>query len=282
MKGKKGQGLEIIGALLVVVFVVGVIVAMLGFDTVDANHLGVKVKLGEMKGVMEPGLKWTGLFTSVYQYDLRLRKSKVELQGGASAVDKTGQAIFATINVNYRVKPAHITIIKLFTNVGLDSVIADRLNIDAIIREGFKQATVKYDALEILDKRQEVKNLAKENIKSNFPGDYFEINDIVITNIDFSESFKNAIEEKKTAEQLALKEQNQLEVVKFQQQQEIEKYKAEAEKLRLQKREVSALLNQRQWIDKWDGKLPTYIMTTSDNTNMLLQLPTIGDVNVNP
>ena len=44
-----------------------------------------------------------------------------------------------------------------------------------IVREGFKQATVQFEALEILEKRQEVKELAKENIRKNFPEEYFEI-----------------------------------------------------------------------------------------------------------
>jgi len=179
---------------------------------------------------------------------------------------------YATININYKIKHDKNTIIRLYSEVGTNDVIADRLNIDAIVAEGFKQATVKYDALEILDKRQEVKELAKENIRANFPKNFFEIQDIVITNIDFSENFKNAIEAKKTAEQDALKEQNQLEVVKFQQQQEIEKYKAEAEKMRLQKAEVSALLNEQKMIEKWDGKLPQYLIITPDSQGMFLQL----------
>lgn len=271
----KGEYYHIIGGIFVFLFIGALLLLFLGFDTVDANHIGVKVRLGELIGTQDAGMQWTGLFTHVYQYDLRVRKVVVELQGSQSAVDKTGQSVFATINVNYKVKPSHETVTNLYKNVGTDSVIEDRLNLDAIIREGFKQATVKYDALEILEKRQEVKELAKEYIHNNFPKEYFEINDIVITNIDFSENFKRAIEDKKTAEQLALKEENQLEVVKFQQQQEIEKYKAEAEKLRLQKQEVSELLNQRMWIEKWDGKLPTYMITTAETQDQLLNLPTM-------
>lgn len=268
---------EVIGVLAIMVFVVALFVGLSGFDKVEANHLGVKVRLGEVIGHMDAGMQWTGMFVQVHQYDLRLRKEVIDLTGGNSAVDKTGQAVFATINVNYRVKPKPDTIIKLYTNVGKDNVIADRLNLEAIIREGFKQATVKYDALEILEKRQKVKQEAKEFIRSNFPSEYFEIVDIVITNIDFSEQFKQAIEDKKTAEQTALKEKNQLEVVKFQQQQEIEKYKAEAEKLRLQKTQVTALLNQQKWIEKWDGRLPEYMITSGDTQGMLLNLP-VGKV----
>jgi regulator of protease activity HflC (stomatin/prohibitin superfamily) len=271
---KAQNGAAAAGVVMLILFFGGIIVLFMGIDTVDANHLGVMVRLGQIKGVQEPGMKWTGMFTSVYQYDLRTRKETIDLSGANSAVDKTGQAVYATININYRVKPTKDTVTNLYKNVGRDADIADRLNIIPIVREGFKQATVQYEALEILEKRQEVKEQAKEYIRNNFPADYFEIEDIIITNIDFSEGFKEAIEQKKIAEQNALKEENQLEVVKFQQQQEIEKYKAEAEKLRLQKSQVTALLNQQKWIEKWDGQLPVYMMGTGNDMSMLLQMPT--------
>ena len=270
---KKGQSMAGFGVVFVILLFIGVVISFLGFDQVEANHLGVKVKFGQVIGPMEAGLQWTGLFTAVHQYDLRIRKAQIDLSGENSAVDKTGQAVFSTINVNYRLKPDKETVLNLFKKVGPDNVIADRLNIDAIIREGFNQATVKYDALEILDKRQQVKEEAKEFIQNNFPKDYFEITDIVVTNIDFSPQFKQAIEDKKTAEQTALMEENQLEVVKFQQQQEIEKYKAEAEKLRLQKNELNELLIQQQWISRWDGKLPTYMISSGETQTQLLNLP---------
>lgn len=271
---KKAQTPQVVGVIAVafILFIGLVIVLSLGFDVVDANHLGVMVQLGSLRGVMEPGLKWTGLFTHVYSYDLRMRKAVIEMGASNSAVDKTGQAVYATINVNYRILPKKDVVTKLYQEVGTNDMIDDRLNINAIITEGFKQATVKYDALAILDKRQEVKELAINNIRNNFPKDYFEIDDIVVTNIDFSTEFKNAIEQKKTAEQNAIKEKNQVEVVRFQQQQEIEVYKAQAEKLRLQKAEVTALLNEQKMIDKWDGKLPQYLIITPDSNGMFLQL----------
>lgn len=271
---KKGQAGMAIVIFLVIVTFVGFIALALGFDAVDASHEGVMVQFGQIKGIMDPGMGWTGLFTHVEQYDLRTRKAVIDLKSDNSAVDKTGQAVYATIAVNYRIKPNRDVVKDLYAKIGPDDVISDRLNIEALIIEGFKQAVVKYEALEILDKRQEVKEQAIENIRANFPKDYFEIQDIVISNIDFSPGFKDAIDQKKIAEQLAIKEKNQVEVVRFQQQQEIERYKAEAEKLRLQKTEITALLNQQKWIEKWDGKLPNYIITSSESANVLMQLPT--------
>lgn len=272
---KKGQSVELgVTAVVVILLLLGtVLVLMLGYDMVEPSHLGVKVRFGEIKGVMENGFRWTGLFTTVHKYDLRTRKVVIELIGDNSAVDKTGQYISSTINVNYRVRRDKETILSLYTNIGRDNVIADRLNIDAIIREGFKQATVKYDALEIIDKRQEVKELAKENIRSNFPSEYFEIENIVVTNIDFSQGFKKAIEDKKIAEQRALEEENKLQVVIFQQKQAIEKFKADAEKIKLQSQALTELTLRQKYLETWDGKLPIYMISNPETMSMFLPSP---------
>lgn len=271
-QGNKAQEIGIAVVIFVIIMVVGIIFAFLGFDQVVANHLGVKVRLGQVTGTMEAGVQWTGLLTHVEQYDMRIRQAKVEMLEDQSATDKDGQSVYGAVSVNYRVKQNDIVVQELFKNVGEDKDIAKVLNIEPIIREGFKQASVQYEAIEILQNRQEVKELAKENIRRNFPAQYFEIVDIVVDNIDFSDEFKNAIEQKKVATQNKLKEQEQVEVVKFQQQQEIEVYKAEAEKLRLQKQQVTDQLNTQLMLNKWDGSLPQYLIITPDSQGMFLQL----------
>lgn len=274
---RKGQDF-LVGtiAVIFVIAVVGVFIALLmGFDKVEANHLGVQVKFGQIVGVQEPSLQWTGLWTDVYQYDMRTRKAEIELSGSNSAVDKTGQYISATINVNYRLKRDPETVKKLYSNIGTDQYIADVLNIDAIIKEGFKQTTTQYDALEILEKRQEVKEQAIENIRKNFPAEYFEIEQIVVTNIDFSQAFKQAIEDKKIAEQNAIMEENKLQVVIFQQKQEIEKFKADAEKIRLQSQALTDLTLRQKYLETWDGHLPQYMIANQDTINMFLPSPSL-------
>lgn len=251
------------------------IILLTGIDMVPANHRGVKVQFGKILGAMEPGIQWTGLFVSVHEYDMKIRKSVIKMENDFYAPDKTGQPIYAYIAVNYRVK--RDSVVSLYKNVGKDKVIVDILNIHPIISEAFKQATVQYEALEILEKRQEVKELAKANIHRNFPEEYFEIVDIVISDIHFSEKFQQAIDDKKTALQLAEKAENDLQKVIFEQQQEIEKSKADAEKLRLQKAEITPLLIQKQWIEKWQGQLPLYWLTPPDGMDMMMILPEVSE-----
>lgn len=278
---KKGQEKTVAFIVVFVILVIaGIIIGSLGFDSVDASHLGVKVKLGEIQGTMTPGFAWTGLLVHTYQYDMRVRSMTVQMVGEESATDKDGQAVYGNIAVNYRLKHNASVVESLYANIGKDDVVDEILLIEPIIREGYKQATVQYEAMEILENRQSVKEEAKRIISENFPSEYFEIENIVVSNIDFSQEFKDAIEDKKVATQEKLKEQEMVEVVKAQQEQEIEKYKAEAEKLKLQKNELNELLVMQQLIDKWDGTTAQTVIISGEDTgnNMLLQLAT-GNLN---
>jgi regulator of protease activity HflC (stomatin/prohibitin superfamily) len=267
---------EKVGAAFVVfllVFAAGAIICFMGFDIVQASHKGVMVRFGEIKGVMEPGIKWTGLFTSVEPYDLRIRKSTVKMEGAFCAPDKTGQCIYAQIDVNYKLKDNSVQ--SAYVHVGKDTEIVDKLNIVPIIVESFKRTTVQYEALDLLSHREEVAKATEDRIRERFPEEYFTIESVVVSNIDYSAQFNAAIDAAKTAVQLAQKAENDLERIKFEQQQEIEKYKADAEKLRLQKSEITEMLIQKQWIEKWDGKLPLYVISSQGTQDVLMNLPTI-------
>lgn len=93
------------------------------------------------------------------------------------------------------------------------------------------------------------------------------LEDVFITNFEFSESFDKAIESKVTAEQRALESKNKLEQIKFEAQQQIETAKAEAESIRIKAQAVTqqggADYVKLQAIQKWDGKLPTQMITGS-------------------
>jgi len=280
---KKGQ----LGAVAVIVGVIVLIfVFFAGFDTVDASHKGVMIQFGNILGVQEPGIQWTGLFTNVEHYDMRTRKVELKMEGANGAATKEGQDVYATINVNYRIRPNAEVVVKLYQNIGREDNIEDVLNLKPIITEAFKQNTVKYGWEGVLDKREELKDKTVETIKEHFPNEYFEIESIVITNIGFSSAFESELEAKQVATQTALKEQNNLVTVEYQQKQEIEKYKAEAEKNRLQytadterlkaqKEQLTPEIIQKEWIAKWNGQLPMYVITSQENANTLMQLPSV-------
>jgi len=78
-----------------------------------------------------------------------------------------------------------------------------------------------------------------------------------IVNFDFSEEFNKAIEAKQTAQQQALKAEQDLARIKVEAEQMLTKSKAEAEAYQLKNQQITDKIIMMQFVEKWDGKLPT-------------------------
>ena len=302
---KQAQGTAI-GAVVIfaVVCLAALIIGLAGFDQVSANNIGVMDRFGVIQGSMNPGLRWTGLFVHVTSYPISIQK--IELQK-VRAVDKTGQDVFADVVVTYRLQSIE-TPQRLYKEVG---PVADmrwveaQLAVPEKIQEALKQVTVKYEALEILEKRDEVRLNAEKRIEDLFPKEYFQIVSITVTNIDFQPSFNAAIQLKKDNTQLAQAAQEAVKKSQYEADQAIQVARgasesmmkkadgdaytvsvmadadahkkkvtgeAEAYALKLKKQELTALMVNNNWIDRWNGQLPTYVM--GDSSNVMMVLPT--------
>jgi prohibitin 2 len=287
---KKGQGLgTAIGIILVVGFVATMIILLMGYDVVDASHLGVMNRFGVILGVMQSGMRWTGLMTHVEQYDLRERQMTVEMFDPLnSAVDKDGQMVFARIQVNYRLNPDSVQ--DAYRKVGLDRDMAKILNIEGIIKENFKVITAHYSSTQMWQNRTLIKDQAIVQIENKFPKEYFILDNVIISDLDYAQKFKDAIEAEKENEKLALAAQAAVSIAKFQADSAIETARgigesnkiqkiaaaeADARALELKRLQITPLMVQNNWIDKWSGNLPNFLITSGSeqNSNLLLQLP---------
>ncbi len=291
MKGNKAQA-GAIGIAVIVILFFGMIFLFAGFDTVDASHIGVKNRFGVIQGTMMPGMAWTGLFVHVEQYDLRMDKMTVEmLEGETTSVDIDGQTIKARIQINYRLNSENVQ--EAYSKVGRQKDMPSILNLDGIIREGFKTTTSKYKSKEIWQKRQQVKEEAITTIKANFPSDYYVLENVIISDLDFNPDFIKAIEAQKTNEELAIAEEKGVQVAKFRADQQIEqargqaesqalivlkKAEAEAEALALKKQQLTPLMVQNNWIDAWragGAMVPMYI-AGGEGQQFLMEMPSFA------
>ena len=102
---------------------------------------------------------------------------------------------------------------------------------------------------------------------------YVDIQTVVMTNIDFSEAFENAVEEKMIAEQNQLKAnyENEAKIAKAKADAEAKIVAAEAEAKSndlLEKSLTDKILRQ-MYIEKWDGKLPNTVAGDTGSTIMI-------------
>ena len=194
------------------------------------------------------------LFQTVKHVDVKIAK----IQANCDSVSKNLQDTKSTIVLNFHPKVDKVN--KLYQEIGPE--FKERV-VDPVIQEIVKATTARYTAVELIQKREEVRNIMKGMLYDRLKERYLAVDDLAIVNFNFSDEFTKAIESKQTAEQLALKALRDLDRIKIEADQRIAQAKAEAEAFRLQKQNISAeLIELRQIeasvlaINKWDGNCP--------------------------
>lgn len=237
--------------LAVAILVVGVVVFS-SFTVVSAGHTGVVLTFGAVEDtVLDEGLHFKIPFIQrVVQVNNRTQK--IETEGSASSKDL--QIVSYVVAVNYHVN--NDSSASLYQNVGVDY---GTVVVVPAIKESIKAVSAQYTAEELITKRQAVGDQIKEALseKINQYGLTVEIFNIV--NFDFSEEFNAAVEAKQTAQQNALKAEQDLARIEVEAKQKITQAEAEAESIRLIQ---EALAKSPDYVDyikwsKWNGELPT-------------------------
>lgn len=213
--------------------------------------------------IYEPWFNFKNPFLDrVVMMDVRNRK----VEADASSASKDLQSVSTIIALNYSINKDKI--ISLYSTVGNNDNIENVL-IKPALQESIKASTSQYNASDLITKRELVKKEIEDNLRGKTESLWIKINQLNIVNFDFSEQFNQIVEQKVTAEQQALAEKNKLETVKYQAQQSIEQAKAEAEKIKIQAEAITkqwgAEYVQLQWINKWDGKLPSTMLWSDSN-----------------
>ena len=244
---------EVINIPKIVIFsIVGlfaIITMFSSFKTIKSGEVGLKVRFGKIVDS-----KLTEGFNLKIPYvekivKVNIKTQKIELTTESSTKDmQTVQTILA---VNFRVEKDQA--VKLYKNVG--NSYKDTILTPAI-QESVKSAMSKYSAEEVITKRNEVSMECLKTLQKKVKKYGLSIQDFNIIDLSFSQAYKQAVEEKTIAEQKVLTAQQNLEKARVENEQKV----AEAEATR----KVNELLNQtitddilaKQFIEKWDGKLP--------------------------
>lgn len=244
---KKISPLVIVAAVLLIFWIFSPFVIVgAGERGVVFNQLhGVEQKiLGEGFSFIIPVIE------RVIKMDVRIRKSDTRSTGAS----KDLQTVATEIVLNYHLFPDKVN--KVYQQIGLEY---EKRIIDPAVQEIVKAVTAKFTAEELITKRQFVKDEIKTSLHDRLMANNISLDELNITDFQFSKGFNEAIESKQTAEQLALKAQRDLERIKIEGQQKVVQAKAEAEAQRIQKETISPIVLQLRAIEKWDGKFPQVI-----------------------
>ena len=252
---KTARNIIITAAVVVLV----AIIAGTCFTVVRAGHTGVVLTFGAVEDkMMSEGLNFKIPFVQTV-VQMNNRTQKTETEGTASSKDL--QILSYVVAVNYHVDDASSA--KLYQDVGMDY---GNVIIVPAIQESIKAVSAQFTAEELITKRQTVGDQIKEALAEKIGSYGITVEMFNIVNFDFSEEFNAAVEAKQTAQQQALKAEQDLARIEVEAKQKITQAQAEAESIKLVQEALSASPDYVEYIkwNKWDGKLPTVMGGNSD------------------
>jgi regulator of protease activity HflC (stomatin/prohibitin superfamily) len=159
---------------------------------------------------------------------------------------------------------------------------ADRL-ISPTIQESVKASIAKFNAEELITKRETAKDVIGQAIKSTLTSNDILVENVFITDFKFSPAFSTQIEQKVVALQKYLTEQNNLRSIQVVANQtvvqaeaaarsNVAKASGEAKAIEIISSQLKSSPEYLQWqsINRWNGKLP---YASGENALPFFQLP---------
>jgi prohibitin 2 len=258
LRGGTISALATLGAIVLI----GLFALSNATTVVDAGTRGVVKTFGEVTGVYDEGLHFrTPFITSVVPVDVKTQR----LVSESSAASADLQFVTTQVVLNYRPDPELVG--SLVREIGTDY---ESKIIDPAIQESVKAATAQFTAENLITQRPLVSESIRQVLIDRLTPRGLIVEEVSITEFNFSEEFSRAIEAKQVAEQDALRAERELRRAQIESQQQVARAEAEAEArilvaraeaegLRLQREVISPELLQLRFIERWDGILPRFM-----------------------
>ena len=203
------------GVVMMILF----IIVPWNFYTVNSGEAVVIKHLGEAKEIKTAGTYANFWMTnSRERYDTKVRNIDIETM----TYSNDAQTMTIQMTIQYSINSEHL--IDVVNKYGDISMLENK--IQSVSIEKTKAILSSYKAMDIIANRSEMSPIVSTAIKETITSDYYvTISTVVMTNIDFTDAFEKAVEEKMIAEQKKLQAQYENETA-------VAKAKAEADALR--------------------------------------------------
>jgi regulator of protease activity HflC (stomatin/prohibitin superfamily) len=274
--------------------------AIIGFGivtSVPTGHTGILTTFGKVEDVtLEAGVQFKAPWQEIVCMDNRTQKGTVEMKGFSKDI----QEVSIKYSINYQINKQNAQ--NIYKSIGVDYY--DRV-MSPRIQETVKNVIANYDAEQLINSRDTLSTEITELLKEELAEYNIDVVSTAIEDLDFSDAFTNAVEEKAVAAQALLKAKTEQEQKTMEEEQAAARQKiqaeasatvaqiqaeAEAEVLKIQAdaaeyagqrdaavnealaKSLTDILIQYYEIQQWDGKLPDTYIAGSDGS----VLPIIG------
>lgn len=219
------------------------------FKTIKSGEVGLKVRFGKIINTsLEEGLNLKiPYIEKIVKVNIKVQKTELNTQSSS----KDLQIISTKLAVNYKIAKDKAS--SLYKTVGNEY---EKTILEPAIQESIKAVISRYTAEQTITMRNEVSDNCLEEINNKVKKYGITIEEFNIIDLDFSEAYSQAIEEKQVAEQKVLTAQQELEKAKVEAEKKIVEAEATNKSNELLKQNVTDEVLMKQFIEKWDGKLP--------------------------
>ena len=242
------------------------------FFSVSYGKMAIVTRFGKIVRTAPPGLnlkipvieKPVFYTTQKIVYETSEYSDQSQADYRDNPVDSTtqdGQQVSIRYSVRFQIKPE--SIIWIAENLGDEKQIIERIVktetrsiVRNIAREYKAQDLYTGDVFQFQNKLQKI--LAKKFLDNGLL-----LVEILIRQLKFSPGYISAIEQKQIEKERVKTEEYKAEQEKFIKQQKITRAEGEAKAQELLKQSIDPLILQKMAIEKWDGKLPTYMGSQS-------------------
>ena len=241
--------------LAIAIGILAIVVMFSTFYTIDSQERGVLTTFGKIhESTVADGLHMKLPFV---QGITKVNVQRKKFDGEEMVYTKDVQTAAVCYTVSYDIVKGNVP--KLIRNVGKEY--HERIVVP-YIRGVMKDIMGNYAATDIVENREEARKDIEQKLATVLDTDYFYNVNFQITELDFDDEFEKAIKEKQVAEQNALKAKNVTTQVEEQAKQTKIAAEAEAEAMRIKANalERNPKLVNYEAVQKWDGKMPQYMM----------------------
>ncbi len=251
---KKLLGMPMIVLMLLVCF----LVMCNPFVMVGPGERGIKITLGQV----QPESYGEGLHT-IFPFIQKFRTMDVKTQRNTlntQVYTKDIQQARITYVINYNLQPDKVN--KLFQEIGMDY---ESKILTPVVEGTIKDIIGKWNAQDLIANREKATSDILFKLQEQLKNNYISVTDFQMTDINYSKVFEQAIESKVTAEQDALKAKNKTVQVQEEARQKVIAAEAEAKSMAIRAQALSQnkSLVQYEAVQKWDGKMPQYMLGNS-------------------
>lgn len=293
-RGEGGVGLLSRSSIRVVIpviiaFIMLIVVLSASIKIVEAGNRGVLLNFGavDTSVSLAEGIHFVVPFRdNVIPIEVRTQK----IVEDAASASRDLQDVRTQVALNYHVNADSAQV--LFRQLGFDY--ANRV-IAPAIQESVKQVTARFNAENLITNRETVKSEIESQIKQRLAAYNVEVETISITEFQFSEQFRKAVESKVEAEQRALQANNELRRIEIEAQQaeakavgerqasiaraegtrqaNVLQAQGEAEAIRIIDVQLRENPRYLEWLktQRWDGVLP--LVTGGEGATPFIQIP---------